>query len=104
MPFTHIGAWLMLASGGLFTGGFLVVAVDRTHRWRRMPVEQYANDFRHTLFRVDPMLPILSGIACVGAVLFAINATGRPAVLTWIAVGLIGAIIVSSIIVAEPIN
>jgi len=101
---TNIGAWLMLASGGLFTGGVLIVAVERTNLWRRMPVEQYAIDFRRTLYRVDPLLPILSAISGIGAVLFAINTTGRPAVLTWIAVALIGLIIVSSIVIAEPIN
>ena len=104
MTITQIGAWLMLASGGLFAGGVLIVAVERTHLWRHLPVEQYATDFRRTLYRVDPLLPILSVICGIGAVLFALTTTGRPAVLTWIAVALIAVIIVSSIIIAEPIN
>lgn len=104
MTLAEIGSWLMLASGGLFAGGILVVAVERTNLWRRMPVEQYAVDFRRSLARVDPMLPIFGGLSCVGALLFALDAGGRPATLTWIAVALLAVIIVSSLIVAEPIN
>jgi uncharacterized membrane protein len=100
----YLGSWLMLASGGLFSGGILVVAVERTNLWRRMPVEQYAVDFRRSLARVDPMLPILGALTCVGALLFALNTDGRPAALSWTAVALLGVVIVSSLIVAEPIN
>jgi Domain of unknown function (DUF1772) len=104
MTLTLLGSWLMLASGGLFAGGILIVAVERTNLWRRMPVDQYAVDFRRSLARVDPLLPILGALSCAGALLFALNATGRAATLTWIAVALLGVIIVSSLVVAEPIN
>lgn len=104
MTLTQIGSWLMLSSGGLFAGGILVVAVERTNLWRRMPVDQYAVDFRRSLARVDPMLPILGALSCVGALLFALTATGRGAALGWVAVALLGVIIVSSLVVAEPIN
>jgi hypothetical protein len=104
MTLAQIGSWLMLTSGGLFAGGILVVAVERTHLWRRMPVEQYAVDFRRSLARVDPMLPILGALTCVGALLFALNTTGRPAAMSWVAVALLAVIIVTSLIVAEPIN
>ncbi len=104
MTLTQLGSWLMLGAGGLFAGGILVVAVERTNLWRRMPVEQYAVDFRRSLARVDPMLPILGALTGVGALLFALNASGRAATLTWTAVALLGVIIVSSLAVAEPIN
>ncbi len=104
MTLAQIGSWLMLAAGGLFAGGILVVAVERTSLWRRMPAQQYAVDFRRSLARVDPMLPILGAASGVGALLFAMNSSGRAAALTWVAVGLFGVIIVSSLIVAEPIN
>lgn len=104
MTLATTGSWLMLAAGGLFSGGILVVAIERTNLWRRMPVEQYAVDFRRSLARVDPMLPILGALTCAGALLFALNTAGRPATLTWVAVALLGVIIVSSLIVAEPIN
>ena len=104
MTLTQLGSWLMLGAGGLFAGGILVVAVERTNLWRRMPVDQYAVDFRRSLARVDPMLPILGALTGVGALLFALNAAGRAAALTWTAVALLGVIIVSSLAVAEPIN
>jgi hypothetical protein len=104
MTLAQIGSWLMLAAGGLFAGGILVVAVERTSLWRRMPVEQYAVDFRRSLARVDPLLPVLGAVSSVGALLFAVNSSGRAAALTWVAVALFGVIIVSSLIVAEPIN
>jgi hypothetical protein len=104
MTLTQLGSWLMLGAGGLFAGGILVVAVERTNLWRRMPVEQYAVDFRRSLARVDPMLPILGALTGAGALLFALNASGRAAALTWTAVALLGVIIVSSLAVAEPIN
>lgn len=104
MTLTQLGSWLMLAAGGLFAGGILVVAVERTNLWRRMPVDQYAVDFRRSLARVDPMLPILGALTGVGALLFAVTSSGRPATLTWVAVALLGVVIVSSLIVAEPIN
>lgn len=96
MTFALIGSWLMLAAGVLFAGGILVVAVERTNLWRRMPVERYAVDVRRSPARVDPMLPIL------GALLFALNSSGRAATLTWVAVALLGVIIISSLVVAEP--
>jgi hypothetical protein len=104
MTLALVGSWLMLAAGGLFAGGILVVAVERTNLWRRMPVDQYAADFRRSLARVDPMLPILGALTCAGALVFALNSAGRAATLTWTAVALLAVIIVSSLVVAEPIN
>jgi hypothetical protein len=104
MLITHVSAWLMLAFGGLFGGGHLIFAVERTDLWRRMPVAQYAVDFRRSLYRVDPMMPILGVITVIGAVLFALNNGGRAGVLAWIAIALIGLVIISSLIIAEPIN
>jgi hypothetical protein len=104
MTLALVGSWLMLAAGGLFAGGILVVAVERTNLWRRMPVDQYAVDFRRSLARVDPMLPILGALTCAGALVFALNSAGRAATLTWVAVALLAVIIVSSLVVAEPIN
>lgn len=104
MTLALVGSWLMLAAGGLFAGGILVVAVERTNLWRRMPVDQYAVDFRRSLARVDPMLPIFGALTCAGALVFALNSAGRAATLTWVAVVLLAVIIVSSLVVAEPIN
>ena len=89
---TSLSAWLMLVTGGLFTGVIWTVAVERVNLWRRMPVEQYVVDFQRSVRRVDPLQPIMGTVCAVGAVVFAINSQGRPATLAWIAVGLIAVI------------
>lgn len=104
MTLTTAGAWLMLAAGGLFAGGILFFAVERVNLWRRMPVEQYAIDFRRSLYRADPLLPILGTASATGAIPFALTTDGRAAVLAWIATTLIAVVITASIAIAEPMN
>jgi hypothetical protein len=104
MTITHIAGWLMIAFGGLFAGGILIVAVERVNLWRRMPVDQYVVDFRRSLYRVDPLLPIMGMLSGVGAVVFALTSDSYPAVLAWIGAALIAVIMIASIALAEPIN
>lgn len=104
MTTAGVGAWLMLVGGGLWAGGILMFAMERTNLWRRMPVEQYVVDFRRSVLRVDPLLPILGIMSCVGGVLFAVNNDGRAAALSWMAIVLVGVVIAGSIWIAEPIN
>jgi hypothetical protein len=78
MTIAQISAWIMLVSCGLWAGGILIFAVERTNLWRRMPIDQYAVDFRRSLFRVDPMMPILGVIAGVAATIFALKHSGAP--------------------------
>jgi len=82
----------------------LIFAVERTNLWRRMPVEQYAVDFRRSLFRVDPMMPILGGIAAAAATIFALQRSGAARGLAWAGLGFIVLVLVASITIAEPIN
>ena len=63
MTTTQLAAWVMLAFGGLYSGAILIYAVDRVHVWRRMPVDQYVVDFRRSLYRADPLIPIGDVIA-----------------------------------------
>jgi hypothetical protein len=100
----HVSTWLMIAFGGLFAGGIFFVAVERTDLWRRMPIEQYAIDFRRSLYRLDPLMPILGAVSALAAVVFALNTGGLAAALAWIGVALIGVILIVSITVAEPMN
>ena len=104
MTTTQLSAWVMLAFGGLYSGAILIYAVDRVHVWRRMPVDQYVVDFRRSLYRADPLVPIMGVLSALGAVVFALNSGGRAAVLAWIGIGLIALIVVASITLAEPIN
>lgn len=104
MSWLQLSAWLMLVFTGLWTGGILIVAVERTNLWRRMPLEQYAVDFRRSLLRVDPLMPILGLIAGAAGVVFALRAAGAARQFAWTGVGFIVIVIVASVTYAEPIN
>ena len=104
MTTTQLAAWVMLAFGGLYSGAILIYAVDRVHVWRRMPIEQYVVDFRRSLFRADPLIPIMGILSELGTAVFASNSGHRAAVLAWIGFALIALIIVASITLAEPMN
>ena len=69
-----------------------------------MPIDQYAIDFRRSVYRMDPLMPIMGTISALGAVVFALNSDGRAAALAWIGVALIAVIMVASIAIAEPMN
>ena len=104
MAITQLSGWVMIVFGGLFTGAIFIVAVERVDLWRRMPVEQYAVDFRRSLYRLDPLVPIMGVFSGAGAVVFALNSQGRPAAYAWAGISLIAVIMVASIILAEPMN
>ena len=104
MTISQISAWIMLVSCGLWAGGILIFAVERTNLWRRMPIDQYAIDFRRSLFRVDPMMPILGVIAGAAATIFALQRSGAARGLAWAGLGFIVVVVVASITIAEPIN
>lgn len=104
MTITQISAWIMLVSCGLWAGGILIFAVERTNMWRRMPIDQYAVDFRRSLFRVDPMMPILGVIAGAAATMFALQRSGVARGLAWAGLGFIVLVVVTSVTIAEPIN
>ena len=105
MTLLEISAWLMLFVGGLWTGGILIFAVERTNLWRRMPIEQYSVDFRRSVFRADPMIPILSVVTGLASAAFAMLRHDDVArILAWTGAGLVLLVIVASVTIAEPIN
>lgn len=101
---TAIGTVVMILSGGLWSGLILVVALDRLPEWSRMPIEQYAVDFRRTLRRLDPLAPILGGVSAVGSVVFAVSVAGPAAALAWLGFGLIAVVVAVSTVIMEPMN
>jgi uncharacterized membrane protein len=104
MTTVQVSAWTMLVFCGLWTGGIMIFAVERTNLWRRMPIDQYAVDFRRSLFRVDPLMPILGIITAVAAAVFASKCGHSARILAWMGVILDALVIVISITIAEPIN
>lgn len=95
---------VMLAAGGLFTGGIVWYAWERVWIWRRLALPAYAVDFRRSVRKADPALPILLVTCATGAAVFAWQTDGAARTLATAAIGLLAAILVSSIVLAEPIN
>jgi Domain of unknown function (DUF1772) len=95
---------VMLGSGGLFTGGVAWYAWERVWIWRRLDLREYAVDFRRSVRRADPALPILLVISGVAGSGFAVVSQGAARTLAFAGIGLLGLILVSSVLVAEPIN
>ena len=97
-------SWLMVVAGGMFAGGIFFVAVERVNLWGRMPVDQYVVDFRRSLGRLDPLLPLSGIISALASIAHAVNSSGFSSAASWSAGGLIGAVIVTSVAIGEPIN
>lgn len=95
---------VMLATGVLFTGGVVWYAWERIWIWRRLALSAYAVDFRRSLRKADPALPILLVICATAAAVFAWQTGGAARALSGAAIGLLAVILVSSIVLAEPIN
>ena len=95
---------VMLGAGGLFTGGLVWYAWERVWIWRRLELREFAVDFRRSVRKADPAMPILLVICGAAAGVFASLAEGGARALALAAIGLLAVILVGSIVVAEPIN
>jgi hypothetical protein len=49
----------MLSAGALFAGGLVWYAWERVWIWRRLDLPAFAIDFRRSVRRADPAMPIL---------------------------------------------
>jgi O-antigen ligase len=99
-------AWtiVMLGAGGLFTGGVVWYAWERVWIWRRLSLAEYAVDFRRSVRKADPALPILLVTSSIAAGAFAVLAGGAARMLALAGIALLAVILVSSLVLAEPIN
>ena len=95
---------VMLSGGGLFTGALAWTSWERVWIWRRLTLRDYAVDFRRSVRKADPAMPILLVICGVAAGAFAARTHGPARVLAFVGAGLLASILVSSIILAEPVN
>jgi hypothetical protein len=95
---------VMLAAGGVFTGGVVWYAWERVWIWRRLALIEYAVDFRRSVRKADPALPILL-VTCGGAAgSFALLTESAARTLAISGIALLAVVLVGSIILAEPIN
>jgi hypothetical protein len=97
-------AILMLSAGAVFMGGLVWYAWERVWIWRRLELRAFAVDFRRSVRKADPAMPILLVICGTAAAVFASLAGGGSLTLALTAIGLLAMILLGSIIVAEPIN
>ena len=100
----RLSTLVMLGAGGLFTGGVVWYAWERVWIWRRLTLPAYAIDFRRSVRKADPALPILLVTCAAGAGAFASLTDGAGRMLAVAGIALLTLILVSSIILAEPIN
>jgi Domain of unknown function (DUF1772) len=91
---------VMLSAGGLFTGGLVWYVWERVWIWRRLTLREFAVDFRRSVRKADPAMPILLVICAAAAGVFAPLAESGARMFALAGIGLL----VGSIVVAEPIN
>jgi hypothetical protein len=94
----------MLGAGGLFVGGLAWYAWERVWIWRRLDLGAFAVDFRRSVRKADPAMPILLVISGTSAGVFASLSEGEASSLALVGVGLLAVILIASIVIAEPIN
>jgi hypothetical protein len=95
---------VMLGAGGIFAGGIVWYAWERVWIWRRLTLLEYAIDFRRSLRKADPAMPILLVICAAAAGVFAWRTGDWARTLAIAGIAVLATILVSSIVVAEPIN
>ena len=95
---------VMLGAGAIFTGGAVWYAWERVWIWRRLTLVEYAIDFRRSLRKADPAMPILVVICGAAAGWFASLTSGTARMLALAGIGMLALILVSSILLAEPVN
>lgn len=93
-----------LLPGGVFTGAITLLAWERVWLWRRMTIDQYVVDFRRSLRLLDPTMPILLVITGIGTVGLATQSSGTKQTLLVTAIACQLAILIGSLVLAEPIN
>ncbi|WP_419818060.1 anthrone oxygenase family protein [Glaciibacter flavus] len=100
----RLAALLMVVPTAIWAGAIFFYAVERVNLWARMPLDQYVVDFRRSLYRSDPLQPILGILAVIGCVVFALTTGGAASAWAWSGALLIVAVIVFSIALPERIN
>lgn len=99
-----VATLVMLVPAAIWTGIVVLYAIQRVNLWARMPIEQFAVDFRRSVYRAGPLQPILAITSLVGSVTFALNSHGTASIFAWVGAALIVGVVVMSIALPERIN
>ncbi len=94
----------LLVLSGIWTGGIATIAWERIPIWRRMTPLERAVDFRRTLYRMDPTMPILAVAIVVLGIASALQHDGAARTLTWAAIGCVLLIVIGTTAILEPMN
>jgi hypothetical protein len=81
---------VMLGAAGLFTGGLVWYALERVWIWRRLTLPEFAVDFRRSVRKADPAMPILLVICAAAAGVFASLTEGGARSLALAGIGTAG--------------
>jgi anthrone oxygenase-like protein len=100
----RLSTLVMLGASGLFAGAALWYAWERVWIWRRLSLADYAVDFRRSLRKADPAMPILLVTCGIAAGAFASLTSSTARTLAIAGIGLLVTILVGSIVLAEPVN
>lgn len=95
---------LMLFAGGLFAGGALTFAWSRAPIWRRMPLEQFVDDFAQTLRWTDKIQPSLLVTAAGSAVVFAVRSDGAATLLAAVGAAGLALALIGSLAILVPLQ
>jgi Domain of unknown function (DUF1772) len=80
-----VWAITMMISGGLFAGGVVSIAWERSPAWRTMAPPDFRTGFVHTLRRVDKVQPALLSICLASTIGFAVTSAEDTRVLAAVA-------------------
>jgi hypothetical protein len=95
---------VILGAGALFIGGAVWYAWERVWIWRRLALPEYAVDFRRSLRKADPAMPILAVVCGAAGAGFAALTEGAARAMAINGIGILGLIVAGSIVLAKPIN
>src|SRR5262245_4430115 len=94
----------MVVASGLFAGGLMAIAWERTPVWKSASIPDFRATFSGTLRRVDRLQPALLTISLVSAIGFAVTASGDARVIAIVVVVDSFFILVGSIVWLVPIQ
>jgi Anthrone oxygenase len=99
-----VWAIMMMISGGLFAGGVVSIAWERSPAWRTMPPADFRTGFVNTLRRVDRLQPALLSICLASTIGFAITSAEDARVFGAVAAAGFFLILVGSVAWLIPIQ
>src|SRR5690349_17686174 len=72
---------------GIWAGGITTIAWERIPVWRRLDPVPRAIDFRRTLHRMDPAMPVMAVAIIALGIAYALGHHGGARTLAWLALG-----------------